>query len=277
MAKDLKFKGSLGTYTIEETQDGSPTLHSDFFQESCHSKAGAVAETLHNYVYGTQVLDKIKEAPVCLFELGFATGLGVSCTLEEIKKLKTNRSSHSTQPTKLFPLSFISCELDQELAQEFLKRLQESGYIRNLSLVSNSNLSYFHGDFCDSFVAGELIVLVGDIRETLPLWRNHKKFQKFHAIYQDPFSPKRNPTLWTKEWFDLLKTCSEESVSLSTYSSTKAVWKAMMAAGWAVFAVKGYGQKRLSTRAKLTGESGPDVLEWCHRSPVPPLSDTSAS
>ncbi len=71
---------------------------------------------------------------------------------------------------------------------------------------------------------------------------------------------------------ELRKICQEEAI-LSTYSSTKAVWKGLMAAGFKVKAVEGYAKKKLSTRASLKGKTDAQVLDWCERSPIEMFRD----
>lgn len=256
------FNGSLGTYKLVETDDGSQTLYSDYFQEACHSQAGAIAETLHNYVEGTEVPKRLKLGPLSVFEVGFATGIGLRVTLTHVP------------PEDLKNLHFVSSELDELLTVHSLKELKKQGLISSFEKCTKESLSYYQAEI---YPSGDAFILIGDVRETLVKWITNSKFKEFNCIYQDPFSPKRNPRLWTTEWFSDLKKACASNVILGTYSSTKAVWKAMMAAGWKVYEVKGYGQKRLSTRARLGGESSPNVIDWCKRSPSPALSDATLS
>lgn len=251
--KNKVFEGELGSYTLEITEDGSPTLYSHYFQESCHSQAGAWEETLHNYIYGCQCPSREKSfSPFTIFEVGFATGLGYQATFEKLQNFH-----------------FISTEIDSSLAEHFCFQLKEKGFIDHYSLESEGELSYIKA----LGQKGELIILLGDARESALKWKESSFFQEVHAIYQDPFSPKRNPTLWTYQWFETLKSLSHQEAILSTYSSSKAVWKAMIKAGWKVNAVKGHGQKRLSTRATLQGETEERIIDWCERSPTPTLTD----
>src|SRR5690606_37910178 len=100
------------------------------------------------------------------------------------------------------PMHFVSLELDAALVEwakdnlvikdfewKTLERTQR-GYEAQLSNGST------------------VTVLIGDARTTLANWHD----SKFDAIYQDPFSPKKNPTLWTCEWFELLAQKSNEHV-----------------------------------------------------------------
>jgi tRNA U34 5-methylaminomethyl-2-thiouridine-forming methyltransferase MnmC len=263
--KSSFLKGSLGNYRVEITEDGSSTLHSEFFNESCHSQSGAWQESLHNYVYGCELTTR-KLTPPHIFEVGFATGLGLVATLSELDPKEG--------------LFFTSCELDHLVALHFCQELEAQKKISNLEKKSLSlnvgdtqnDLEYLRADFCDR--EGELKIILGDIRGNLPRWRQEFNDFKVHAIYQDAFSPKRNPSLWTYEWFCELREICHEDAILSTYSSTKAVWKGLMAAGFNVKAVEGYARKKLSTRAFLEGETDAQVLDWCKRSPIEMFRDS---
>jgi tRNA U34 5-methylaminomethyl-2-thiouridine-forming methyltransferase MnmC len=113
----------------------------------------------------------------------------------------------------------------------------------------------------------QLVVLLGDIRETLKIWQLHPLFQPFHRSYQDPFSPKKNPLLWTQEWFGELFDVADPRAILSTYSSTRAAWKALLKTGWQVETFTGIGKKKLCTRAMKEGTTKPEIYELCENSP----------
>lgn len=267
MVKNHPIKGSLGSYQIIETLDGSTTLFSEAYQEACHSDQGAYEETLFNYIQGNDVPKRYSLLDthefLTIFEVGFATGLGVVVTLDALKNCET----------KGMGLKFISTEIDRDLCLFSLGKLKDDGVISSFEEVNESGLELYKCPFKP--ITGELMVLTGDARKTLPLWRESSYALKVDCVYQDAFSPKRNPELWTTEWFHDLARVSHEWTTMTTYSATKAVWKSMIEAGWKVSAVKGFKNKKLSTRAFRTGESAADVLEWCKRSPTPALSDRS--
>ena len=266
-------KGTYGIYQPVLTNDNTWTLHSPLYKENCHSTSGAVQETLYNYVEGTQVLKKLKkQTSLSIFELGLGTGLGFRATIEEVKKfLKREKGKTKT-------INFVSSEIDEKLAFHFLKLLLEEKFIEDVVLTNNqSGLRYFKSSFTikEKFMElkGQLIVLIGNVRETFPRYQSLYPI-KFDCFYHDPFSPKKNAILWTTEFFEMMKMAACEKSVLSTYSSTKAVWKALIKAGWKVCEVKGYGKKKLSTRAYIVGESSEFVIDQCSRSPSPALSDT---
>ncbi|MCM2348783.1 MAG: MnmC family methyltransferase [Bacteriovoracaceae bacterium] len=239
-------------HSLVETADGSYTLFSEAFQEACHSTTGARAETILHYIEGTKVQENIlKFSPLVILEVGFGLGVGFLTTLE---KLPSDRRWH-----------FVSLELDADLLEWFLKNHQDHYFLKNLQWKDN-NILEAENDFI------KLTILQGDARKTLPAYlKNHPL--KWHAIYQDAFSPKKNPILWTKEWFSLLKDSSHEDVILSTYSASSSIRKSLHLTGWGVQKGERFGPKRTSTRAVLAKATDPEILLQLERSPAQALSD----
>lgn len=240
MPYELPFK-SLPPPGYEKvvTEDGSVTFFSERFHEACHSTAGARAETLLHYINGCDIPAKAMKESLSILEVGFGLGLGMITTWEMTKDL----------PAKIH---FLSLEIDPELVNWFHEEFKD------------------HPLFHDPKFSFE--ILVGDARLKLPEYVEKKK-PKWNAIYQDAFSPKRNPVLWTREWFTLLKENSDDDAIMSTYSASSSIRKSMIEAGWKLSAGEKFGQKRTSTRAKLGGETDPQILDSLMRSPAKALSD----
>lgn len=233
------------------TEDGSQTLFSENFQEACHSSSGARAETLLHYVRGCQVEEKLKKNALSVLEVGFGLGIGFLVTYETLSPLKR-------------PWSFLSLELDRDLLEWFRIQNLDHPFLKNLKW--RENLLEAEDNFCS------LKILCGNAREVLPLYlKQHSP--KWNAIYQDAFSPRRNPILWTKEWFTLLKDHSSDDVILSTYSASSSIRKSLLEVGWSLHEGEKFGPKRASTRALLQGTSAPEILQRLERSPIPALSD----
>jgi len=231
-----------------QTQDGSWTLFSERFQEACHSTTGAETETDLHYIKGCSILDL--ESPSIL-EVGFGLGVGFLTTYRTL--LDSNKS-----------WSFLSLEIDRDLVEWF--RLENVNHPFLSKLKWEGNLLKAQNDQVT------LIILVGDARKVLPAFLEDSSFS-WNAIYQDAFSPKKNPSLWTKEWFELLKKFSTHDVKLSTYSASSSIRKSLLEAGWTLSKGEKFGPKRTSTRASLTGFTDPEILLHLERSPVSALTD----
>jgi tRNA U34 5-methylaminomethyl-2-thiouridine-forming methyltransferase MnmC len=251
-----KFNGKLGSYTPVSTDDSSITLYSEFFDENCHSTSGALDETRYNYLEGCEVLDKArKQSSLTIFEVGLGLGLGPKICFEELQDQKTQTT-------------FISTEIDEGLVI-WAKENIDSDIFENLEKQTNNELVYYES----SIKNFKLIILVGDARVTTPKANSLGILKSVDAIFQDPFSPKKNPILWTKQWFELLYLISSEDSIMSTYSSHTSVRKSMMAANWRVFKRVGFGEKRSMTVCRKSGEMNPDILRNLKTSPDPLLLD----
>ncbi|MDP7319343.1 MAG: MnmC family methyltransferase [Bacteriovoracaceae bacterium] len=233
-------------YKTIMTEDGSKTLYSALFQEACHSKTGAIEETHIHYIRGCRIkeLAKIYD-PLFILEVGFGAGVGFKETAKFFAKSQNK-------------IMFFSFEIDLELIRLFEKN-------EGIQFVQVDNhYHYVHDNV-------ELVVLQGDARKEIK--KLIAKKNRFHAIYQDAFSPKRNSSLWTKQWFEDLYLVSHPKALMSTYSASSSIRKAMLAAGWKLSTGEKFGPKRSSTRAKKTGETQQDILKKLERSPAITLTD----
>jgi tRNA U34 5-methylaminomethyl-2-thiouridine-forming methyltransferase MnmC len=259
--KSKEFKGQLGNYKILTTDDNTQTVYSEFFDEACHNLSGAYAETIHNYIHGCAIPDYFKQdRNFAVLDVGFGVGVGLKCLLDELK----------LHPDFTHTLTYYSIELDQDLfvwaAKETLpelvfKRHQEAGLVYFECVLPNVIMKIF----------------IGDGRVTLPEAQKLGHILPLDAVFQDPFSPKKNPLLWSVEWFLFLKESSSPSVKLSTYSSSISIRKSLCEAGWSVVNDRGFALKRTMTRAHLGGESLPELIEQLKRSPSQAIRDADIS
>jgi len=257
----MSFNGSMGQYKIVKTKDQSHTLFSEAFNEACHSLDGAWDETLFNYLEGCGIPEKSKKVgtrPLSILEVGFGLGVGLQVVCDFYERNESERS-----------FAFTSLEIDKGLVQWAIENWPSQLPPLRGSFYKSEEVDYFKGN-CGR---GEVLILIGNARETLVKASSLGMIPDLDAIFQDPFSPKRNPSLWTVEWFEDLKKASSSEVTLSTYSSSTSVRKSLQAAGWFMKNAPGFSSKRTSTRAFLKGPSDPDVLDKLKRAPINPLKD----
>lgn len=243
-------KKKLANYDLIITDDGSTTLYSKLYGENCHSTSGARAETQLHYLKGCKVAEQMKiNNPITIFEVGLGVGIG----FEETLKL-----------TQDHPCFYITTEIDEDLVKyvissnDIYKGITKYTTPFNYYLLEKENL--------------RLIILIGNARKTTPRLNELGDF-KFNCIYQDAFSPRRNAILWTKEWFELLLSYSDNNCIMSTYSASSSIRKSMVAAGWKLSNGEKFGPKRSSTRATLTGQTDSEILGHLDRSPVAMITD----
>lgn len=236
------YQGKLGRYEVIVTQDQSLTLKSEFFDEACHSTDGAVAETLHNYIHPCQIIEKsVTQPQLVILEIGLGLGTGYKTTIQSLPE-------HSNAKIR-----YLAVEIDEGL-------IQIAAQMNPHERMQYPELSHLQApDYLSQKDGHHVQVLVGDAREQLKIWRDQNPSTKVDAIYQDPFSPKKNPDLWTIEWFELLFSISHHNTLMSTYSASQSARKAMMLAGFKLQSFKGFASKRQATLARTHGESDPDL------------------
>jgi hypothetical protein len=237
------FKTSLGQYELVETADGSWSIKSEYFDEESHSNAGALGETRYNFIEGCEIPSL--KSPSKVFEVGFATGLGAKVCFE-------NSS---------VPLEFISSEIDPELITWAVKEGSYSDFFKNFDLLGEFRWKHNSNPW-------ELRVLPGDVRETIQSINVNVQ-----AIFQDAYSPKKNPTLWTKEWFAQLASIADKDCILATYSSSAGIRKALAVSGWHLKNREGFGRKRTMTLAKKSPWQQDDITEEYRNAKIEPKSD----
>ena len=228
------FQGQTGGYRIEETADGSTTLWSQFFDQCCHSLDGAASETKYIYVEGCHVVARAKQKKsIRILEIGWGLGHGYKETIKALKEFAPDCK-----------LEFYSMEIDPVLVEWSMRQ----------------------DDFAVDISRPKIVV--GDARKCIAQIPND-----LDVIYQDAFSPQKNRTLWTVEWFSTLKAKCKPDAVLSTYSASSSIRKSLIAAGWIVEEMKGFGHKKSATRAFLSGKLDTKLAEHLARSEASPLYD----
>lgn len=216
------------TYTLVITGDGSYTLYLPEFDEHMHSLSGAYEEALLKHVGPSGILERKKSA-LQVLDVGFGLGYNSLALLAELERCGYRGA-----------VTVVALEQDRSLADaltsirfyDFRERLYVSlkeAYLRGSSTAGNASIS----------------VLFGDARSrVMPLPGN-----TFDAVFFDPFSPSRNPELWSVDFFrQVYRTMNDQAV-LTTYSSAPQVRAALREAGFLIGRGPSVGGKREGTLA----------------------------
>lgn len=232
------------------TADGSQTMYSPYFDENCHSTDGAKSETIHTYWKGCRVEGLLSNhQQFTILEVGLGTGLGLYTTIELLEQYM-ERAKTQCQ------IQFLTTEIDPVMIELFFQSFfQRYGQTSNKSWERIG--SYWQWQ-CHPWLT--VTIFVGDAMDTLSSFQEYILYP-VRAIYQDAFSPKKNPKLWSWQWFHLLKCISTKDVILSTYCASAAARKSMHQAGWAVSNAPAFGRKKNATLATLTGTTTQQVWE----------------
>lgn len=213
------------------TDDGSATLFLDEYDQAMHSTSGAYEEALLKHVLPSKILEKSRES-LSVLDVGFGLGYNVLALIDSFKR-----------EGKTSELNIISLEKDQGF----------SGYMGSVkfndhrdSIYEIIKKAYIDGNA--EFENFRLKILFGDARDSL---KNIDAI-KFDAVFQDPFSPAKNPELWTVDYFMLIAGLMNQDAVLTTYSSADHVRMAMIEAGLKAGMGPSVGKKREGTLAALT-------------------------
>ncbi|MFH1331897.1 MAG: MnmC family methyltransferase [archaeon] len=199
------------------TADGSTTYYNEKYDECYHSKTGAVEEAEKKFVEPAKIKSGMRILDVC-----FGLGYNSMAAMQKAKKLK-----------------ITALEKDPEILKKGIKN-KVKGYEKEYRKIREAakNLQYKDNDV-------EIKIIIGDATKTIK-----KLDEKFDAVFLDPFSPTKNPELWTEKFFKELKNRMKKGARLTTYSCAKAVRNNLKKAGFKVYDGPRVGRRGPSTIAE---------------------------
>jgi tRNA U34 5-methylaminomethyl-2-thiouridine-forming methyltransferase MnmC len=208
------------------TNDGSYTYFSKEFQEHYHCMKGACSEAEIKHVGPAR--DYFKEEMLIL-DYCFGLGYNALAALVEAKKKGIKKLRIVCLENDLNIINEISQLTLPEEYNEF-QELFQNKIVEEKTTISKDNY--------------EIIILVGDARETI---KEGKTYGEFDVVFFDPFSPKKCPELWTQDIFAELFECMKNKSILTTYSCATHVRKKLKNAGFEVKDGPIYGRKSPAT------------------------------
>jgi len=210
------------------TGDGTLSLFCDEYGEAMHSISGAYEESLLKHVYPSKITG-IKTSPVCVLDIGFGLGYNILALMAEINR---------TSPGPF--LNVISLEKDTT-NREYLGSIRFNDYRDEYYKIIQ--MAYKAGYFSTENM--DIKILFADARQSVIKLEG----LKFNAIFHDPFSPSKNPELWSLDFFRQLHRLTAEDGILTTYSSAPQIRSALVKAGFVIGRGPSVGKKREGTIA----------------------------
>lgn len=216
------------------TKDGSHTISIPEMNVTYHSHHGAIQESMHVYINAglKYISETLKATEICIFEMGFGTGLNALLTLMEAEK---NQLTIHYTTVELFPLLVDEiillnyCEqLHRKDLEPVFQQLHQCDWEKDISITPFFTLHKIKNSLQD-FTASK----------------------PQNLIFYDAFAPSAQPELWTKETFEKLYQILLPGGILVTYCSKSDVRRAMQAAGFIVEKIQGPRGKREMVRATL--------------------------
>jgi tRNA U34 5-methylaminomethyl-2-thiouridine-forming methyltransferase MnmC len=192
------------------------------FDDPYFSLGGGLAETEHVFLAGNGLPGRFRDG-FQIAELGFGTGLNLLATL----------AAH-TGPGHLLYTSFEAFPMPATDMARALSAFPELGEIARSMLDQ-----WGKGARVLRFPNLTAQVVVGDARETLPLWPG-----RVDAWFLDGFSPAKNPELWSPQLMAEVARHTLAGGTFATYTAAGHVRRALAEAGFTVSRRPGYGRKR---------------------------------
>lgn len=213
---------------IIQTQDGSTTIHLPEWEESYHSKHGAIQEAYHVFIKNG--LDLLNDKSVSILEIGFGTGLNAFITFLEAEK---RNQSIDYVGVEAYPVS-----LDEALQMNYVAQLSATPYsdvfekIHQVSWEDKHSISH-------NFSLTKRKQFFQDIAD----------IEQFDLIYFDAFGFRVQPELWSLEIFKKMFTALRPNGILVTYACRTSIKSAMKDSGFTVEKLPGAPGKREMLRA----------------------------
>lgn len=214
---------------IVKTNDGSTTIHLPDWNESYHSKHGAIQEAYHVFIKNGFSLFKGK--PISILEIGFGTGLNCFITYLE--------TAENKQPIDYVGIEAYPVVMNEALLMNYPTEINaEDPQIAVFEQLHECSWEQRHVISSD-FTLTKRQQFFQDIRDV----------EAFDLIYFDAFGFRVQPELWSDEIFANMYKALKPNGVLVTYACRTSIKNAMLSAGFSVEKLSGAPGKREMLRA----------------------------
>jgi tRNA U34 5-methylaminomethyl-2-thiouridine-forming methyltransferase MnmC len=214
--------------TLFVTNDGSTSIHLEEWNESYHSKHGAIQEAYHVFIKNG--LSLVKGKSVSILEIGFGTGLNALITLKEAPNFN---QAIDYVGVEAFPVDF-----EMAMQMNYVNQLEDESLAKYFRKMHEVEWEVKH-----------------TISLSFSLTKGKKMFQdivyknQFDLIYFDAFGFRVQPELWSVEIFQKMYDAMKVGGILVTYACRTSIKNAMKEVGFTVEKLPGAPGKREMLRA----------------------------
>ncbi|SHM31232.1 tRNA (5-methylaminomethyl-2-thiouridine)(34)-methyltransferase MnmD [Flavobacterium chilense] len=213
---------------IIKTLDGSTTIHLEEWNESYHSKHGAIQEAKHVFIKnGLSLFDN---NPVSILEIGFGTGLNAFITFLESEQKQqqidyVGVEAYPVNADEVLAMNYVA-ELDALEFDKIFQKMHKTEWDKKIEISSKFSLTK-RKQFFDEI----------------------DDFEIFDLIYFDAFGYRVQPELWSTEIFRKMYNSLKPNGVLVTYAARGVVKRSMIEVGFTVEKLAGPPGKREMFRA----------------------------
>ncbi len=202
-----------------KTKDSSFTVFNERYKEHYHTLSGALEEAFEKHVNAIGVEDGFHILDFC-----FGLGYNSIAATKGHKNLSIIGLENDIEIIKAIKNLSVTLEIEKEFSA--FRNLAEKQEITD----ENNNTV--------KLILGDAIHAIDQLPEDF-----------FDRVFFDPFSPKKQPEMWTKEIFQKVFAVMKPGAKLSTYSCAKSVRKNLIAASFNVLDGPAIGRKSPATIA----------------------------
>ena len=213
---------------IIQTQDGSTTIYLPEWNESYHSKHGAIQEAYHVFIKNGFSLFEGKS--IAVLEIGFGTGLNAFITYLEAQKNKNQNINYTG--IEAYPVA-----LEEALQMNYTKEIA-SAEGRIFELMHQTSWEEAH-----------LISPDFTLTKREQFFQDINDVKAFDLIYFDAFGFRVQPELWSEAIFVAMYKALKDQGVLVTYACRTSIKNAMISTGFSVEKLPGAPGKREMLRA----------------------------
>jgi tRNA U34 5-methylaminomethyl-2-thiouridine-forming methyltransferase MnmC len=214
---------------LKATADGSKTLYIPEWNESYHSKHGAIQEAYHVFIKNG--LDLFKNKSINILEMGFGTGLNCLITMHESnhRNFNINYTGIEKFPLTLHEINALNyCKkLTFDKCTDFFEKIHLAEWEQPVAINPQFTLNKQQKDFTEVYFTNT-----------------------FDLIYYDCFGARVQPELWTEVLFTQMFQSLKKGGVFVTYAAKGSVRRAMQEVGFAVERLPGPPGKREMLRGK---------------------------
>jgi len=207
------------------TKDESITFHNEEVDETYHSISGAKEEAIEKFVKPCELPSLALREEIVLLDICFGLGYNSAAAIDAI--WKENPNCHIT---------IIALENDQRIIDQIeplnapFDNYALIKEVARTQLVDKDNIKI-------KLIMKDALASIKDIN------------QQVDAVFLDPFSPKKCPELWTKEFFKDIAKIMKPGARLATYSCARVVRENLKEVGLVVEDGPSIGRRAPSTVA----------------------------
>jgi len=226
-------------------ENGEPSA--DLFDDLYFSSDDGLNESRYVFIEQNKLDQRwqaCKESFYVIAETGFGSGLNFLATWQHFNLWRQQNPSHCLK--RLYFISFEKYPLThQDLATTHQRWPELAEFSRKLRHQYPSAIAGCHRQEFN-LEHGAMVILdlwLGDIKHTLPSLHSPES-GLIDCWFLDGFAPRKNPEMWNETLYRNMASCTKDRATLATFTAAGDVRRGLIAAGFDISKVKGYGKKR---------------------------------